>query len=143
MDIVNDLQPEHLAYWQQRCPEAKRIVMNRPPDLDNCDDCGAIATHTDDGLVIRVAWTPSGDELRQLAAGGLIWLSSWGGLFPHNLQVQPPSTTAPLHHELVDWWAIAGEDILAALRRVSTGEDPDLVYAEMYANARHKPEGEG
>lgn len=33
------------------------------------------------------------------------------------------------------WWAISGEEFLAALRRVAEGESPDLVYAEAYANA--------
>lgn len=91
MQIVNDLQPEHLEYWQSACPDARRIVMNKPPDLDNCEDCGAIATHTEDGLVIRVAWKPDEVELAQLAKGGTIWLSTWGGLPPHMLEVQPPN----------------------------------------------------
>lgn len=32
------------------------------------------------------------------------------------------------------WWAISGSELLAALRRVSQGEDPDMAYAELYAN---------
>jgi hypothetical protein len=32
------------------------------------------------------------------------------------------------------WWAISGEALLAMLRRCADGEDPDLVYAEEYAN---------
>lgn len=33
------------------------------------------------------------------------------------------------------WWTISGDDLLEALRRAHVGEDPDLVYAEMYANS--------
>lgn len=33
------------------------------------------------------------------------------------------------------YWAISGEAILAMLKRVANGEDPDLVYAEEYANS--------
>lgn len=33
------------------------------------------------------------------------------------------------------WWTISGEAVLDALRRCAQGEDPDLVYAEMYANS--------
>lgn len=33
------------------------------------------------------------------------------------------------------WWTIAGEDLLDSLNRCAKGEDPDLVYAEMYANS--------
>ena len=32
------------------------------------------------------------------------------------------------------WWAISGDVLLGSLRRVAAGEDPDLVYAELYAN---------
>ena len=33
------------------------------------------------------------------------------------------------------WWAISGEALMYALRRVADGDDPDVVYAEMYANS--------
>jgi hypothetical protein len=36
------------------------------------------------------------------------------------------------------WHVIAGEDLLAMLRRCAGGEDPDMVYAEEYANADHE-----
>lgn len=44
------------------------------------------------------------------------------------------------------WWVISGEELLAALHRVHEGEDPDLAYAELYANSkveRHSDEREG
>jgi hypothetical protein len=43
------------------------------------------------------------------------------------------------------WWSISGEALLQALRDVANGEDPDVVYAELYANSDHEtvpPEGE-
>jgi len=36
------------------------------------------------------------------------------------------------------WDVIAGEDFLALLRRAADGEDPDLLYAEWYANAERE-----
>lgn len=39
---------------------------------------------------VRVAWTPDEIELTHLARGGTIWLSTWGGLPVHSLQVQAP-----------------------------------------------------
>lgn len=36
------------------------------------------------------------------------------------------------------WWTLSGEDFLDALRRAASGEDPDLVYAEMYVNSEHQ-----
>ena len=40
------------------------------------------------------------------------------------------------------WHVISGELLLEALRRVAEGEDPDLVYAELWANAEHEEEDE-
>lgn len=33
------------------------------------------------------------------------------------------------------WWVINGDELHAALVRASEGEDPELVYLELYANA--------
>lgn len=33
------------------------------------------------------------------------------------------------------WWCISGEELLAMLREVADGADPDIVMAEHYANA--------
>jgi hypothetical protein len=36
------------------------------------------------------------------------------------------------------WHVISGEQLLELLRRVAAGEDPDLVFAELWANAEHE-----
>jgi hypothetical protein len=46
-------------------------------------------------------------------------------------------TTSPV------WWTISGDALLELLRRAHDGEDPDLVYAEEYANAGHDRPVEG
>jgi hypothetical protein len=33
------------------------------------------------------------------------------------------------------WWSIHGETLMESLRRAHDGEDPDLIYAELYANS--------
>jgi hypothetical protein len=33
------------------------------------------------------------------------------------------------------WWVISGESIMDMLWRAFAGEDPDLIYAEHYANS--------
>lgn len=33
------------------------------------------------------------------------------------------------------WWVIHGEAFMDALRRAYAGENPDLLYAEYYANS--------
>jgi hypothetical protein len=38
----------------------------------------------------------------------------------------------------VGWWTISGEALLDALRHVGNGEDPDVVYAELYVNSDHE-----
>lgn len=41
------------------------------------------------------------------------------------------------------WWTIHGSTLMDMMHRAQAGEDPDLIYAEEYANAeRHDfPEG--
>lgn len=36
------------------------------------------------------------------------------------------------------WWGIAGSELLDLLRRAHAGENPDLLYAEAYANSEHE-----
>lgn len=36
------------------------------------------------------------------------------------------------------WHVISGEDFLTALRRVAAGEDPDMVYTELWVNAERE-----
>ena len=36
------------------------------------------------------------------------------------------------------WHVISGEDLLAMLRRVANGENPDMVYVEEWVNADHE-----
>jgi hypothetical protein len=39
------------------------------------------------------------------------------------------------------WHVICGEELLGALRRCGAGEDPDLVYIELCANAERREGG--
>jgi len=36
------------------------------------------------------------------------------------------------------WWTISGEELLRLLREAHEGADPDLLYAEAYANSDHE-----
>ncbi len=36
------------------------------------------------------------------------------------------------------WWTIHGETLLEALREAAETGQPDLVYAELYANSEHE-----
>lgn len=35
------------------------------------------------------------------------------------------------------WWTIHGEEMLQMMKRAANGEDPGLLYAELYANSEH------
>lgn len=42
------------------------------------------------------------------------------------------------------WWTICGEDLLDLMRRAAAGEDPNMLYAEAYANSDvSRPADEG
>lgn len=45
-------------------------------------------------------------------------------------EMHPESEEDPL-----GWWSIRGSELLAALKRCAQGENPDIVYAELYANS--------
>lgn len=76
--------------------EATVATFRAPPDMDNCTDAGAVLTKNAEGqIIVRVPWKISDDEILALLSGGTIWLSTWGGLPPHMLEVQPPSASHP------------------------------------------------
>lgn len=86
-----------LDYWRGVDPDARVVVFNAPEDdPPGCQPCPAVVTVTvEDGrpfAVVRVAWKPNEIELAQLAQGGTIWLSTWGGLPAHMLEVQQPTS---------------------------------------------------
>lgn len=37
--------------------------------------------------------------------------------------------------EGLGWWHVEGAEVLASLHAVAAGEDPSLVFAELYANS--------
>lgn len=47
----------------------------------------------------------------------------------------PVETESP---PALGWHVIAGDHLLETLHRVAAGEDPDIVYAELWANADHE-----
>jgi hypothetical protein len=41
------------------------------------------------------------------------------------------------------WWTINGDDLMTALWRAHEGDDPGVVYLEMFANSDAEDYGEG
>mgnify|MGYP007082280410 CR=1 FL=1 len=83
-----------MAYWQDLQPRA--AVISGPGELDaGIEPCPALITSDNGpvplGQVVRVPWTLDEIELVHLAKGGTLWLSTWGGLPIHMLEVQAPN----------------------------------------------------
>lgn len=41
-------------------------------------------------------------------------------------------------HLSLGWWTISGEELLNMLHEVAQGANPDIIYAEHYANAQRE-----
>lgn len=51
------------------------------------------------------------------------------GVDPSRLEIPRASSSGR------GWWVISGDELHAALHRVADGDDPDIAYAELYANS--------
>lgn len=94
MDIVKQITDDHLAYWRDY--DCKVATFTAPEEQAvGIEPAVGIVTAPQDASdlgmpCVRVAWKPNEIEVAQLAKGGTIWLSTWGGLPPHMLEVQEP-----------------------------------------------------
>lgn len=80
-----------LAYWGVG-PERVH-VFTAPAEIEaGVEPCAGVITVANDGFgcAVRVPWVLDEIELAHLAKGGTLWLSTWGGLPMHMLEVQPP-----------------------------------------------------
>lgn len=89
MNPVPEIDEGMLAYWSELAPSV--VTFNAPDGMSDCTPCQAVVTHPGIEAVVRVPWRPDEIELAHLARGGTIWLSTWGGLPPHMLEVQEPA----------------------------------------------------
>jgi hypothetical protein len=83
------------GYWADYHPQAVVFAADDPtfnpcPALVTCDPDGS---DVGGGRVVRVPWQLSEIDLMHLARGGTLWLSTWGGLPPHQLEVSEPVAT--------------------------------------------------
>lgn len=87
---VTEMTEEQLAYWGGQMSHL--AVFTSRADPPGCVPCVAVVTYGpggDERPVVRAPWKPDEIEMAHLVAGGTIWLSCWGGLPPHSLEVQP------------------------------------------------------
>lgn len=78
-----------LERWADQTPRS--VLIGGPEEGPEVIPCPAIITTGEGGTVVRVAWQLDEIELAALAQGGRLWLSTWGGLPIHSLQVDPPA----------------------------------------------------
>lgn len=81
-----------LAYWTDYDP--KPAVIGGPPGEPDCLPCPALITREirdgREGTIVRVPFELDEIEVMHLAKGGTLWLSTWGGLPIHMIEVQAP-----------------------------------------------------
>ena len=87
-----EITDRDLRYWADYAPRSVTYAADDP----ETSPCPAIITDAPDlygvvgRLVVRVPWTLDEIELAHLAKGGTLWLSTWGGLPPHMIEVAAP-----------------------------------------------------
>ena len=94
MDIVREFTREHLDYWSDFDAQVSTFTAPNEQAV-GIEPALGIVTQPQDALdlgvpCVRVAWKPNEIDLAHLARGGTVWLSCWGGLPPHMLEVQGP-----------------------------------------------------
>lgn len=92
MNPVTEITEQHMHYWVDY--PSRLSVFTAPDDPPGCVPCKAIITLVNEGgrdfSVVRVPWKPDEIELVHMARGGTVWLSTWGGLPAHMIEVQEP-----------------------------------------------------
>jgi hypothetical protein len=92
--IPVEATPEQIAYWTERAGhEPVRRVIGGPeeaPDVMPCPTLVGLDQTQGEGVVVcRVAFQLDEIEVASLAQGGTLWLSTWGGLPIHLVEVVP------------------------------------------------------
>lgn len=73
-------------------------------------------------------------HLRVLLGLALVRLAGrLAGFTDSDVPLTPPEPAEPR-----GWWTLSGDAFIAALYAAHHGEHPELVYAELYANADHE-----
>jgi hypothetical protein len=87
-----EVTEEDMQYWGHLNP--RLATFTGPGEIEaGVQPCPGLITDGDEfGQVVRVPWTLSEIEIMHLVKGGTLWLSTWGGLPMHMLEVSDPGT---------------------------------------------------
>jgi hypothetical protein len=87
-----DIAQGDMDYWSSLDP--RPMLISGPNEVEaGITPCPALITGSDGdvfGSVVRVPWVLDEIELAHLAQGGTLWLSTWGGLPIHMIEVAAP-----------------------------------------------------
>lgn len=79
-------KPAEIHYWTERDPSPqKRVVMGGPEEGPDVIPCPCLVAP--EVNVVHVAYELNEIEVAALARGGTLWLTTWGGLPIHLLEV--------------------------------------------------------
>lgn len=70
---------------------ARGFIIGGPEEGPDVIPCPALVTDVDGQRLVRVRWDLDEIELAALAQGGSLWLTCWGGLPIHAMDVTRPS----------------------------------------------------
>ena len=83
---------EQAKWWTEhhQVEAANRGTMGGPEEAPDVLPCPVIVGTNQGRGMVGVIWQLNEVELAQLAKGGKLWLTTYGGLPIHLLEVQPP-----------------------------------------------------
>jgi len=84
------ITPDDLDWWGAG---SRAMSFTGPGEIEaDIEPCPAVVSPDRDGFgeMVHVPWVLDEIELAQLAKGGTLWLTCWGHLPIHSLQVQEP-----------------------------------------------------
>lgn len=87
---MNPVEPttEQVAYWTERDPSPQQfVIMGGPEEGPDVIPCPCLVAR--EANVVHVAYRLDEIEVAALAQGGTLWLTTWGGLPIHLVEVVP------------------------------------------------------
>lgn len=86
-----DATTEQVAWWVERdaAEAVGQVLIGGPDEGPDVIPCPTLVTDGPSGRLFHVALQLDEIELMQLANGGTLWLTTWGGLPIHLVEVTP------------------------------------------------------
>lgn len=122
--MVETRRPDRaeITYWEQRDGRPQNPVLITDQPEENTTPCPALLSIDDGQAVGHVAYDLSPDELAELVRGGRLWLTTWGGVPIHRVEVigrdAVPGTWSSSSRPTREQAVRAVEDLRESMRRM-------------------------